>query len=79
MHMEEAIDIILKQIKRPVTSCCPSLLLRANGTIGRIADYKEKMTPEPVIVHQMKGFYHYAYTHSFSTMSHETHRLQAPV
>ena len=23
--------------------------------------YKEKMTPEPVIVHQMKGFYHYAY------------------
>jgi len=63
MHMEEAINAILKEIKRPVASdeLLSALLLRANGTIGRIADYKEKMTQEPVIVHQMKAFYHYAY------------------
>ena len=51
---------ILLTIGRPVASdeLLSALFLRSNGTIGRIPDYAEEMTLTPVIVHQMKGFYH---------------------
>ena len=51
---------ILLALGRPVASdeLLSALLLRSNGTIGRISDYAEQMTSTPVIVHQMKDFYH---------------------
>ena len=55
---------ILLTIGRPVASdeLLSALFLRSNGTIGKIADYAEEMTwnppSSPVIVHQMKHFYH---------------------
>ena len=51
---------ILTTIGRPVASdeLLSALFLRSNGTIGRISDYAEEMTSTPVIVHQMKHFYH---------------------
>ena len=54
------IQEILLAIGRPVASdeLLSALFLRSNGTIGRISDYAEEMTSTPVIVHQMKGFYH---------------------
>ena len=51
---------ILRKIGRPVASdeLLSASFLRSNGTIGIISDYAEKMTSTPVILHQMKDFYH---------------------
>jgi len=55
----EYIHHILATIKRPIASdeLLSALFLRSNGTIGKIPDYAEEMTSQPVIVHQMKVFY----------------------
>lgn len=55
----EYIGKVLAILERPIASdeLLSALLLRANGTIGFIPDYAEKMTSSPVIVHQMKQFY----------------------
>jgi hypothetical protein len=54
------IQSILNQIGRPIASdeLISALFLRSNGTIGPMADYAERMTPMPVVVHQMKSFYY---------------------
>jgi hypothetical protein len=51
---------IFAQIKRPVASdeLISAILYQSNGTIGTTKDYAEVMTKNPVIVHQMKAFYH---------------------
>lgn len=63
------IGSILAMLKRPIASdeLLSALLLRANGTIGSIPDYAQQMTPEPVIVHQMKHFY---YLHTACDQGH---------
>ncbi len=54
------IHAIFKQIKRPIASdeLLSAVLYKSNGTIGTTKDFAEEMSEHPVIIHQMKAFYH---------------------
>jgi hypothetical protein len=56
---ERYIHTMLEKIKRPIASdeLLSALFFRSNGTIGDSSAFAERMTSNPVIVHQIKNFY----------------------
>ena len=63
LHVDrEYITTLLQKIKRGIASdeLISAMFYHSNGTIGRFSGYSEWMSSEPVIVHQIKRFYHQA-------------------